>query len=56
VRLTRWIRIQLTIFVVVSVVAGALMLFGYIQLPALMGVGQYTVTVQLPRAGGLYQN
>jgi phospholipid/cholesterol/gamma-HCH transport system substrate-binding protein len=56
VRLTRWIRIQLAIFVVVSVVAGALMVFGYIKLPALMGVGQYTVTVQLPRAGGLYQN
>jgi phospholipid/cholesterol/gamma-HCH transport system substrate-binding protein len=55
-RLTRWIRIQLAIFVIVSVVAGALMLFGYIELPALMGVGQYTVTVQLPRAGGLYQN
>ena len=55
-RLTRWIRIQLTIFMVVSVVAGSLMLFGYIKLPALMGVGQYTVTVQLPRAAGLYQN
>jgi len=55
-RLTRWIRIQLAIFVVVSVVAGALMVFGYIKLPALMGAGQYTVTVQLPRAGGLYQN
>jgi phospholipid/cholesterol/gamma-HCH transport system substrate-binding protein len=46
----------LTIFVIVSVVAGALMVFGYIKLPALMGVGQYAVTVQLPRAGGLYQN
>ncbi len=55
-RLTRRIRIQLAIFVVVSVVAGAVMLFGYIKLPALIGVGQYTVTVQLPRAGGLYQN
>jgi phospholipid/cholesterol/gamma-HCH transport system substrate-binding protein len=56
VRLTRWIRIQLAIFVTVSVVAGALMVFGYIKLPALMGVGQYVVTVQFPRAGGLYQN
>ncbi|MDT5112067.1 MAG: phospholipid/cholesterol/gamma-HCH transport system substrate-binding protein [Mycobacterium sp.] len=55
-RLTRWIRIQLAIFVTVSVVAGALMVFGYIKLPALMGVGQYVVTVQFPRAGGLYQN
>jgi phospholipid/cholesterol/gamma-HCH transport system substrate-binding protein len=46
----------LAIFVIVSVVAGALMVFGYIKLPALMGIGQYSVTVQLPRAGGLYQN
>ena len=55
-RLTRWIRIQLGIFAIVSVVAGALMVFGYIELPALLGVGQYTVTVQLPRAAGLYGN
>jgi phospholipid/cholesterol/gamma-HCH transport system substrate-binding protein len=56
VRLTRWIRIQLAVFTIVSVVAGALMVFGYIKLPALVGVGQYAVTVQFPRAGGLYQN
>ena len=55
-RLTKWIRIQLAIFVVISVVAGVLMIFGYINVPALIGVGQYTVTVQLPRAGGLYEN
>jgi phospholipid/cholesterol/gamma-HCH transport system substrate-binding protein len=54
-RLTRWIRTQLAIFLSVAVVAGALMVFGYIKLPALLGVGQYTVTVQLPRAAGLYQ-
>ena len=55
-RLSKWIRIQLAIFAVVSVVAGGLMIFGYIKLPALMGVGRYTVTVQLPRAAGLYPN
>lgn len=52
--LGRRVKIQLAIFAVVAVVAGSVMVFGYIRLPALFGVGHYTVTVQLPRAGGLY--
>jgi phospholipid/cholesterol/gamma-HCH transport system substrate-binding protein len=55
-RLTRTVKIQLGIFVVIAVVAGSLMAFSYIQLPALFGIGRYTVTVQLPRAAGLYAN
>lgn len=55
-RLNKRIKIQLAIFVVVAVVAAALMVFGYIKVPALLGFGQYTVSVQLPRAGGLYKN
>ncbi len=31
------------------------MVFGYIKLPAMLGVGRYTVTVELPQSGGLYQ-
>jgi phospholipid/cholesterol/gamma-HCH transport system substrate-binding protein len=54
--LTRWVKIQLAIFTTVAVLAGALMIFGYIRLPALwFGVGQYTVTVELPQAAGLYK-
>ena len=54
--LNKRIKIQLAIFSVVAIVAGALMVFGYIRLPALwFDVGQYTVTVKLPQAGGLYQ-
>jgi len=50
------IKIQLALFTTISVVAGLLMIFGYIRLPATwFGVGHYTVTVQLPRAGGLYE-
>ncbi|UXA15538.1 MCE family protein [Mycobacterium sp. SMC-8] len=30
------------------------MVFGFIRVPAMLGVGQYTVTVELPRAAGLY--
>jgi phospholipid/cholesterol/gamma-HCH transport system substrate-binding protein len=54
--LTRRILIQLAIFTVVAVVAGAIMVFGYLRLPNLFfGVGHYEVTVQLPEAGGLYE-
>lgn len=53
-RLTKWVKIQLAIFSAVAVVAGSAMVFGYIRLPAMMGVGQYTVTMELERAAGLY--
>jgi phospholipid/cholesterol/gamma-HCH transport system substrate-binding protein len=55
-RLSRWIKVQLAIFTTIAVVAGLLMIFGYMRLPATwFGVGHYTVTVQLPQAGGLYK-
>jgi phospholipid/cholesterol/gamma-HCH transport system substrate-binding protein len=53
--LHRRIKIQLTIFTAVALIFGAVMVFGYIKAPALFGVGRYTVTVQLPVAGGLYK-
>jgi phospholipid/cholesterol/gamma-HCH transport system substrate-binding protein len=50
------IKIQLAIFIVVALVAAVIMIFGYMQLPRLLfGVGHYQVTVELPRAGGLYK-
>ncbi|MCX2931788.1 MlaD family protein [Mycobacterium sp. CVI_P3] len=54
-RQSKWVKIQLAIFVTVAVVAGAVMIFGYIRVPALFGVGHYTVTMQLAQAGGLYE-
>jgi phospholipid/cholesterol/gamma-HCH transport system substrate-binding protein len=55
--LTRRILIQLAVFATVGLIAGAVMLFGYLQAPALwFGVGRYTVIVQLPAAGGLYKS
>lgn len=54
-RMTRRIWIQITIFLTVSVVAIAVMAFGFIRIPALAGLGTYRVTVQLPEAGGLYE-
>jgi phospholipid/cholesterol/gamma-HCH transport system substrate-binding protein len=53
--LNRGIKIQLAIFSVVSLVAALIMIFGYVKLPVLLfGIGRYTVTVDLPRSGGLY--
>lgn len=53
--LDRRIKIQLALFTVIAVAAGAVMLFRYINAPAMLfGIGRYTVTVELPRAAGLY--
>lgn len=53
--LTRRIKLQLALFSTVAVVAGAIMAFGYVNVPAMLGIGRYTVTVQLPQAAGLYR-
>ncbi|MDQ2638567.1 MAG: MCE family protein [Actinomycetota bacterium] len=56
-RLHKRVRIQLVLFIIIALVAGAVMLFGYVKLPALLfGVGRYTVTVELPEAGGIYES
>ena len=52
--LTRRILIQLGIFATVALIGGAVMMFGYLKLPATFGIGRYNVTVELPRAAGLY--
>ncbi|CAG7065531.1 mce related protein [Mycobacterium avium subsp. paratuberculosis] len=53
--LTRFVRIQLTIFALASVVAMAFMFFQYMQVPTLLGIGKLTVTLELPDTGGLYR-
>lgn len=53
--LDRRIKIQLAVFAVISLVSGAVMTFYYIDAPALLfGVGHYRITLELPRAAGLY--
>jgi len=54
VRLSRTIWIQLSILALVTVIAGGIMLFGFVKVPALLGLGRYTVFVDMPAAGGLY--
>ena len=51
--LTRFVRIQLAIFTVASIVGIAAMLLVYMQVPTLLGIGRITVTLELPRTGGL---
>ncbi|CAN5748714.1 MlaD family protein [soil metagenome] len=54
-RMTRKIWIQITIFLMVSLIAGSIMVFNFMGLPNLLfGVGHYRVTLELPEAGGLY--
>ena len=55
--LTRRVRIQLTFFAVMTLLAGGIMAFGYLDVPnMLFGAGHYRVTVNLPASGGLYKN
>lgn len=53
--LKRFVRIQLAIFLVVSIIGVSVMFFGYIGVPTLLGVGRVTVTLELPGTGGLYR-
>jgi phospholipid/cholesterol/gamma-HCH transport system substrate-binding protein len=53
--LTRFVRIQLIVFTVASVVAVVVLAFTYMQVPTLLGIGRFTVTMELPASGGLYR-
>ncbi len=53
--LTRFVRIQLTIFTIASIIGVLAMVFFYVQVPTLLGIGRMTVTLELPAAGGLYR-
>jgi phospholipid/cholesterol/gamma-HCH transport system substrate-binding protein len=55
-RLSRRTRITLAIFSVISLITGGLVGLYYAHLPAVyLGIGRYTVKVQLERAGELYR-
>ncbi|ORA19941.1 MCE family protein [Mycobacterium arosiense] len=54
--LTRRVKIQLAVFAALSLTAATIMFFAFMQVPTVFfGVGRYTVTLQLPQAGGLYE-
>jgi phospholipid/cholesterol/gamma-HCH transport system substrate-binding protein len=52
--LTRFIKLQLVIFTVLTIVAVVALGWYYLRVPSLMGIGQYTLHAELPRSGGLY--
>ncbi|UXA19815.1 MCE family protein [Mycobacterium sp. SMC-4] len=53
--LTRFVRLQLIIFTIASIIGVTTMVVSYLQVPTLLGVGRITVTLELPRGGGLYR-
>ena len=53
--LTRFVRIQLTIFIIAGIIGLAAMFFQYMQVPTLLGIGRLTVKLELPETGGLYR-
>ena len=53
--LTRFVRTQLVLFTIAAIIGVAIMLFTYMKLPTLLGLGRVTVNLQLPASGGLYQ-
>ncbi|MCE5287808.1 MAG: MCE family protein [Nocardiaceae bacterium] len=53
--LTRFIRTQLIIFSVASIVGVFVMAFVYMRVPTLLGIGRSMVTLELPATGGLYR-
>ncbi|GAB3021211.1 MCE family protein [Mycobacterium bourgelatii] len=53
--LPRRVMLQLTVFTVIAVGVLAVTFLHFVKLPAMLfGVGRYTVTVELPESGGLY--
>lgn len=54
--LTKLVRIQLTIFAIVAVVGMTAAAVAYLRVPTALGIGRYTVTLEMDNAGGLYRN
>jgi phospholipid/cholesterol/gamma-HCH transport system substrate-binding protein len=53
-RLSRRVWTQLAILGTVTIVACGIMAFGFVKVPALLGIGRYEVTLDLAATGGLY--
>src|SRR6201988_209879 len=53
--LTRFIRMQLIVFAVLTVAALVALGWYYLRIPSQLGVGQYRLVAELPASGGLYR-
>ena len=52
--LTRFIKFQLVLFAILTILALAVLGWYYLRVPSLVGIGQYKLYAELPRSGGLY--
>ena len=52
--LTRFIKFQLVLFTILTILALAVLGLYYLRVPSMIGVGQYKLFADLPRSGGLY--
>lgn len=52
--LTRFIKFQLVLFTILTIIAVVVLGWYYLRIPSLVGIGQYELKAQLPRSGGLY--
>jgi phospholipid/cholesterol/gamma-HCH transport system substrate-binding protein len=52
--LTRFIKIQLVLFTILTIIAITVLGWYYLRIPSLAGIGQYELKADLPRSGGLY--
>jgi phospholipid/cholesterol/gamma-HCH transport system substrate-binding protein len=52
---TRFVRIQLILFIILTLITLVVLGGYYLRLPAEAGIGQYTLTADLPTSGGLYR-
>ncbi|WP_405488464.1 MCE family protein [Nocardia sp. NBC_00511] len=53
-KLSRFVKVQLAIFSVLTIIGLTVMGGSYVKIPAMFGIGRYGVTVQLAATGGLY--
>lgn len=54
--LTPLVRRQLVIFAILAVIGMTAAAISYLRVPTMLGIGRYTVMLELPDAGGLYRN
>ncbi len=52
--LTRFIKIQLVLFTILTVIALTVLGWYYLRIPSIVGIGQYELKADLERSGGLY--
>ena len=53
--MTRLIRNQLILFTALALIAVVVLGWYYLRIPAMVGIGQYTLKADMPNSGGLYR-